>query len=119
MPAGYGNQAAACRRCAAAGVRRLGERIDDSRAGRTADVKERAGRVAPASGRVRREIAMTNLAGWISPEVLRALGWTLLHFVWQGAGLAALFAVAMAICRSAQTRYALAVASLGLMVASP
>lgn len=62
---------------------------------------------------------MTNSAGWISPEVLRVLGWTLLHFVWQGAGLAALFAVAMAICRSAPMRYALAVAALGLMMASP
>jgi hypothetical protein len=30
---------------------------------------------------------MTNFAGWISPAVLLALGWTLLHFVWQGVGL--------------------------------
>jgi beta-lactamase regulating signal transducer with metallopeptidase domain len=62
---------------------------------------------------------MTSFAGWISPEVLRALSWTLLHFVWQGAGLAALFAVAMAVCRSAQMRYAVAVTALGLMMASP
>jgi len=30
---------------------------------------------------------MSNFANWISPELLRTLGWTLLHFLWQGAGL--------------------------------
>src|SRR2546429_7751085 len=62
---------------------------------------------------------MTNLLNWISPEVLRTLGWTLLHFLWQGAGLAALFAVAAAVCRSASARYALAVSALVLMMVSP
>ena len=62
---------------------------------------------------------MTNLLNWISPEVLRTLGWTLLHFIWQGAGLAALFAVATAVCRSAPARYALAVSALVLMMVSP
>jgi beta-lactamase regulating signal transducer with metallopeptidase domain len=62
---------------------------------------------------------MSNFASWISPEVLRTLGWTLLHFLWQGAGLAALFAVACALCRSAAGRYALAVGALALMMASP
>ena len=62
---------------------------------------------------------MTNFANGISPELLRGLGWTLLHFVWQGAGLAALFAVALAVCRSAAVRYALAVTTLVLMIASP
>src|SRR5258708_8890815 len=62
---------------------------------------------------------MSNFANWISPEVLRTLGWTLLHFIWQGAGLAALFAVGAAVCRSASARYALAVGTLVLMVASP
>src|SRR5712691_8461641 len=62
---------------------------------------------------------MTHFANWISAEMLRTLGWTLLHFVWQGAGLAALFAVACAVCRSASARYAIAVSVLALMVASP
>jgi bla regulator protein blaR1 len=62
---------------------------------------------------------MRNLATGISPELLQALGWTLLHFVWQGAGLAALFAVANTICRRATTRYALAVITLVLMMAAP
>src|SRR6266849_6046438 len=62
---------------------------------------------------------MSNFASWISPEILRTLGWTLLHFLWQGAGLAALFAVACAVCRSASGRYALAVGALALMMVSP
>jgi len=37
---------------------------------------------------------MSNFANWISPELLRTLGWTLLHFLWQGAGLAPRFAEA-------------------------
>ncbi|HVH71152.1 MAG TPA: M56 family metallopeptidase [Candidatus Dormibacteraeota bacterium] len=62
---------------------------------------------------------MTTLAHGISPEALNALGWTLLHFVWQGAALAALFAVANTICRPSATRYGLAVITLGLMMAAP
>src|SRR5437660_12491808 len=62
---------------------------------------------------------MSNFANWISPEILRTLGWTLLHFLWQGAGLAAMFAVVAAVCRSASARYALAVSALVLMMASP
>ena len=62
---------------------------------------------------------MTNFAHWISPELLRTLGWTLLHFIWQGAAVAALFAVAMAACRSAAARYAWAVGALAWMMASP
>ena len=62
---------------------------------------------------------MRILAHGISPEWLEALGWTLVHFIWQGAALAALFAVADAVCRRATTRYALAVITLGLMLAAP
>ena len=62
---------------------------------------------------------MTNFASWISPELMRTLGWTLLHFIWQGAALAAVFAVVVAACRSAAARYALAVSTLVLMMAAP
>jgi len=62
---------------------------------------------------------MISLARGISPELLQALGWTLLHFVWQGAALAALLAVAVAVCRNAAARYALAVGALILMIACP
>src|SRR5258706_8050951 len=62
---------------------------------------------------------MSNIANWLSPEVLRTLGWTLLHFLWQGAGLAALFAVAAGAYRSASARYALAVCAGVFVVVSP
>ncbi|HTT33154.1 MAG TPA: M56 family metallopeptidase [Methylomirabilota bacterium] len=62
---------------------------------------------------------MRTLASGISPELLQALGWTLLHFVWQGAALAALFALTNTLCRRATARYALAVMTLILMMAAP
>jgi beta-lactamase regulating signal transducer with metallopeptidase domain len=62
---------------------------------------------------------MTTLANWLSPSVLHSLGWTLLHFLWQGTAIAALAAVLMTMCRTASARYASAVAALGLMLAAP
>src|SRR5690242_13372824 len=62
---------------------------------------------------------MTTLVNGISPELLQALGWTLLHFVWQGVALAALLAVANAFYPQASTRYALAVITLVFMMAAP
>src|SRR6267142_6037896 len=35
---------------------------------------------------------MTNFAHWISPELMRTLGWTLLHFIWQGVALVLMMA---------------------------
>jgi beta-lactamase regulating signal transducer with metallopeptidase domain len=62
---------------------------------------------------------MTHFANWVSPDVMRTLGWALVHFLWQGLALAALLSAAMAMCRSAATRYALAVGALVLMLAAP
>jgi len=62
---------------------------------------------------------MRNFVHGISPGLLQALGWTLVHFVWQGAALAALFAVANNLCRRATTRYALAVITLVMMFVAP
>jgi beta-lactamase regulating signal transducer with metallopeptidase domain len=62
---------------------------------------------------------MTHFAELFSPSVMRPLGWALVHFVWEGAALAALLSVTMAMCRSARTRYALAVGTLVLMVGAP
>jgi beta-lactamase regulating signal transducer with metallopeptidase domain len=56
---------------------------------------------------------------WLSEATLRLLALSLLHFLWQGAALAALAYVAMSICRSASARYAVGVATLGLMLAAP
>jgi len=62
---------------------------------------------------------MSHFAGWISPDVMRTLGWALVHFLWQGIALAALAAIGMELCRSAATRYVIAVGALVLMLASP
>jgi beta-lactamase regulating signal transducer with metallopeptidase domain len=62
---------------------------------------------------------MTLLADCLSPATLRLLALALLHFLWQGAALAALAYVVMALCRSAAARYALAVVTMILMVAAP
>ena len=62
---------------------------------------------------------MTTLADWLSPHTMHALGWALLHFLWQGMALAALAAVTMAACRKASTRYCVGVTTLTLMLAAP
>ena len=62
---------------------------------------------------------MTFLAPWLSPVTMRLLALALLHFLWQGAALAALAYLLMALCRSATTRYAIGLAALVLMFAAP
>jgi beta-lactamase regulating signal transducer with metallopeptidase domain len=47
------------------------------------------------------------------------LGWTLVHFLWQGAILAALLAAVRAITREARMRHAAACAALAAMAAAP
>ena len=49
------------------------------------------------------------------------IGWTLVHFLWQGAVLAVLAAVGLRVCRhrSADARYAIACAALAAMLAAP
>ncbi len=62
---------------------------------------------------------MTLPMEWLSPATLRLLALSLLHFLWQGAALAALAYVVMALCRSAAARYAVGVTTLSLMIAAP
>ena len=62
---------------------------------------------------------MTTLMNWLSPTVMHSLGWALLHFLWQGTALAALAAVAMALCRRASARYLIGVSVLVLMLLAP
>lgn len=62
---------------------------------------------------------MMQLANWLSPETLRLLAQTLLHFLWQGAALAALAYVVMGLCRSASARYAAGVGTIFLMLVAP
>ena len=54
-----------------------------------------------------------------SPQTLHVMGWTLLHFVWQGTALAALLAASLMVSRSANLRYVLGIATLILMMAAP
>jgi beta-lactamase regulating signal transducer with metallopeptidase domain len=60
-----------------------------------------------------------HLMTWLSPGTMRALGWALLHFLWQGTALAALAAAAMALCHRTTARYAVGIATLALMLAAP
>jgi beta-lactamase regulating signal transducer with metallopeptidase domain len=62
---------------------------------------------------------MTTLMNWLSPTGMHSLGWALLHFLWQGTALAALAAVAMALCRRASARYLIGVSVLLLMLLAP
>jgi beta-lactamase regulating signal transducer with metallopeptidase domain len=62
---------------------------------------------------------MNAFAHLFTPDVLRPLGLSLLHFLWQGAAIAALAAASLAMARRAATRYAIAVVALLLMVAAP
>src|SRR4051794_38196629 len=59
---------------------------------------------------------MNQIAAWVHTPLAIALGWTLVHFMWEGAILAALLASGLTICRDdARRRYALACAVLALM----
>jgi len=62
---------------------------------------------------------MTALQDWLTFEVTRAAALAILHFLWQGAALAALASAAMAVFRNAATRYAIAVVFLAAMIAAP
>jgi beta-lactamase regulating signal transducer with metallopeptidase domain len=62
---------------------------------------------------------MNAFAEWFTPDVLRTLGLSLLHFLWQGAALAALSAAAFALVRNASARYAIGVVTMVLMLAAP
>ncbi len=61
----------------------------------------------------------TTMMNWFSPGVMQALGWALLHFLWQGTALAALAAAAMALCRRTSLRYIVGVTALALMLLAP
>jgi beta-lactamase regulating signal transducer with metallopeptidase domain/HEAT repeat protein len=52
-------------------------------------------------------------------SLVAAVGWALLHFVWQGAIVAAVFAVAVRWLRTPEARYALGVGAMLVMLALP
>ncbi len=53
-----------------------------------------------------------------SADLMTTLAWSLLHFFWQGAAIAALAAVAMALFRESTTRYLIGIVALALMCVS-
>ena len=56
-----------------------------------------------------------------SLPIMQALGWTLLHFLWQGALVAAAVGLLLALLRgrSANARYVACCAGMALMIAAP
>jgi beta-lactamase regulating signal transducer with metallopeptidase domain len=63
---------------------------------------------------------MAKLDSWLlPPDVTHALGWALIHSLWQCVGLAALAAVLMALSRRPPVRYLIATAALAAMLAAP
>jgi beta-lactamase regulating signal transducer with metallopeptidase domain len=62
---------------------------------------------------------MNLLAHLLSPETMRIVALTLLHFLWQGAALAAVAYVSLSLLRSSSARYAFLVGLLVLMLAAP
>src|SRR5436309_16076135 len=62
---------------------------------------------------------ITAMPHWLSPHAMHALGWSLLHFLWQGTALAAIAAVLMALCQRSSARYVVGVSVLVLMSISP
>jgi len=59
------------------------------------------------------------VTGILSSSVAQRVGWALVHFVWQGAAVALLLALVLALLRrrSAQARWVASCAALGLMMA--
>ncbi|HET7086383.1 MAG TPA: M56 family metallopeptidase [Rhizomicrobium sp.] len=62
---------------------------------------------------------MTDLLSWMPSEIGRELGWTLIHFLWQGFLLAALLHAILPRCRNAIVRHNCALATLVLMALAP
>ena len=62
---------------------------------------------------------ITAIPHWLSPHAMHALGWSLLHFLWQGTALAALAAGLMALCQRSSARYVVGVSMLVLMSIAP
>lgn len=62
---------------------------------------------------------MSDLLFWLPLDIKNDLGWTLVHFAWQGVLLAALLQVLLPFCRGAVARHNCALAVLILMAWTP
>lgn len=56
---------------------------------------------------------------WLSGDVIQTLGWTLIHFLWEGLALVLAFQFLVMFCRTAHARYTLAFATLMAMALAP
>ena len=61
---------------------------------------------------------MSFLNALVASPLAAALGWTLLHSLWEGAILAAVVAAVLLTTRSPRLRYAVALAALALLIAA-
>lgn len=62
---------------------------------------------------------MARLSSWLSADMMHALGWALIHSLWQCVGLAALAAILMTASRRPSIRYIIATGALLAMLAAP
>src|SRR5215472_16232663 len=62
---------------------------------------------------------MARLDSWLSADLTHALGWALIHSLWQCLGLGALAAVLMVFSRRPSVRYLIATGILVAMLAAP
>ena len=62
---------------------------------------------------------MSDVLSWMTLEIVHDLGWTLMHFLWQGLLLAAVLGAVLPLCRSAIARHNCALATLLLMALAP
>src|SRR5215472_15329774 len=107
--------APACRRPPGARLLRLRQEPADGCALRAQSLEGRTGRAAPVPRRVRKGGEMTAIAAlqiWAATPLAHGLGLALLHFLWEGAVVAAALAILLAAVRSARARYAVAVSAL-------
>src|SRR5579872_3476762 len=61
---------------------------------------------------------MTLLESWVGTPLAGALGWTLLHSLWQGAILAAALGIVLMAARSARVRYGAACSAMLVMLSA-
>lgn len=62
---------------------------------------------------------MASLNSWLSPGIMRAIAWALIHSLWQCLAIAAGCALLMAFSRRPALRYTIAVGALAAMLAMP
>jgi beta-lactamase regulating signal transducer with metallopeptidase domain len=62
---------------------------------------------------------MNQITLWLSQAWVEQLGWTLVYFIWQGAAIALLLAIARVWMRSPRARHAAACLSLSAMTVAP